>query len=66
VSEIVLQTPVPASGSEMLAGVAALIWFVTMFLVAHRFVRRWKHFGDIVSFLVYVIGLLCLVILLFQ
>lgn len=64
-SEIVLQTPVPASGSEILVAVAGLIWFIAMFLIARRFVRKWKHFGDIVSFLVYVVGLLFLVILLF-
>lgn len=63
-SQIVLQTPISTSGSEMFATVAVLIWFLAMFLIACRFVRKWKHFGDIVSFLVYVLGLLFLVILL--
>jgi hypothetical protein len=60
-----LQTPVPASSSEMLAAVAALIWFVAMFVMARRLVRKWKHFGEFISFLLYVIGLLLLVTLLF-
>jgi len=64
-SEVALQTPVPASSSEMLTAVAAVIWFVAMFLMARRLVKKWKHFGEFVSFLLYVIGLLFLVTLLF-
>jgi len=65
VSQVVLQTPVPSSGSEMFAAVAVLIWFVAMFLLGYRFHKKWKHFGDIASFLVYVVGLVFLVFLLF-
>jgi membrane protein DedA with SNARE-associated domain len=49
----------------MSAAVAVLIWFVAMFLLAYRFHKKWKHFGDIASFLVYVVGLVFLVFLLF-
>jgi hypothetical protein len=64
-SQIVLQTPIPASGSEVLIAIAVLSWILGMFLLTRRFGKTWKLFGEIGSFLLYMLGLLFLVILLF-
>ena len=63
-SQVVLQTPVPASDSEMLVVGAALIWFFVMLFLARRIDRLSKHCGEVVSFLAFVLGLLLLVVLL--
>jgi len=63
--QIMLQTPIPTSNSELLAGVAVLFWFIAVMLLGRSFRKIWRHFGDIFSFLVYVLGLIVLEILIF-
>lgn len=62
-SQIALQTPIPAQGFEALVAVAIVFWLFVVLLSAHRFGKMWKYFGGIISFLVYVLGVLFLEIL---
>jgi hypothetical protein len=56
----VFQTPIPAAGSEIWIGIAILLWTGAVVLLSRRFSKMWRYFGEIVSFLVYVLGLVLL------
>ena len=61
--QIVFQTPIPTQGSEEIVAVAVIVWFFIILLLSRRLGKVLKHFSDIVSFLLYFLGLLLLVIL---
>lgn len=62
---VVFQTPVPTAGSEMWGAVAVLFWIIAVLLLSRRLSRIWRYFGDVVSFLLFFLGLLFLEILMF-
>jgi len=65
VPPVVFQTPIPTAGSEMTIAIAILFWVLLMLLVSRRFRRICGYFEDIISFLVYFLGLVLLEILMF-
>ena len=62
-SPVVFQTPIPTAGSEMSAAIAVLFWVLVVLVLSRRFNRIWRYFGDIISFLVYFVGLLLIELL---
>ncbi len=64
-SQNVLQSPIPTQGNEALLAVVVILWLFFVLGSAHRFNKKWKYFGDLASFLVYVLGVLFLEILIF-
>ncbi len=65
VPPVIFQTPIPTAGSEMTIAIAILIWILLVVLISRRFRRIWGYFGDIISFLVYFLGIVLLEILMF-
>jgi hypothetical protein len=61
--QVVFQTPIPTQGSEEIVVVAVIVWFFIILLLSRRLGKVLKHFGDIVSFLLYFLGVLFLAIL---
>jgi hypothetical protein len=58
VPQIVLQTSIPSADSEILLGIAILIWLIVALRLAHKLDKMWKYFGDVASFLLFFLGVL--------
>ena len=62
---IPLQTPVPTSESEIVLVAAVLIWLLAVLYIARRFAHKSRFLGEVLTFVVFVAGVLVLLYLLY-